>query len=217
MPAHAPWRLVAAVTGLLLWSASAVRGDMLDMTGTEPWEACGGCHGLDGAGNRIKFPRIAGLDPDYIVKQLNDFRDGRRKNDGGQMQKMMVELEDADLARIAAWFAEQNPPWPQPTIEAGAGADRIHALAITGADGMAACLGCHNAAPPENLAAFAGPRIAGQRDFYLVKQLTDYREGRRENDGSSTMRKIAARLTDKEIAGLAVFLSQNPQLHEKAP
>ncbi len=208
-------RLTMIVAGVLLLTTDGIRADMLDTTGTEPWDACGGCHGLDGAGNKIKFPRISGLDPGYFVRQLHDFRDARRQNDGGQMQKMMTELEDADLARIAEWFASQSPPWPQPTLEVTFDAGRVQALAVKGVDGMDACISCHSSHPVDSAAA--GPRIAGQRDFYLAKQLLDYRDGRRDNGRSSAMQKIAKRLTDSEISGLAIYLSQNPELHEKTP
>ena len=81
---------------------------MMDMTGVEPQDMCAECHGLDGAGNRIKFPRLAGQKPKYIIKQLSDFRDGHRKNDGGQMQKMVTELDPKDVPRVADWFSTQE-------------------------------------------------------------------------------------------------------------
>ena len=87
---------------------------MVDLTGVEPWHSCGSCHGLDGAGNRIKFPRLAGQSRAYVVKQLNDFREERRQNDGGQMQVMASELTETDIGRVADWFAKQTPPWPEP-------------------------------------------------------------------------------------------------------
>lgn len=62
------------------------------MERVKPWDMCGEYHGLDCAGNRIKFPRLAGQKRAYIVKQLYDFREGRRKNDGGQMQKTATEI-----------------------------------------------------------------------------------------------------------------------------
>src|SRR6266540_1691805 len=110
----------AIVLGATLMVTSA-GADMMDMTGIEPWEVCGGCHGLDGAGNHIKFPRIAGQRPDYIVKQLEDFRGERRHNDGGQMQMMASELKEPDIARVAKWFAAQRPAWPKATLPAQAG------------------------------------------------------------------------------------------------
>ena len=85
---------------------------MIDMTGVEPWHMCGSCHGLDGAGNRVKFPRLAGQSRAYIVKQLNDFRDGHRQNDGGQMLEAATELNETDRGRVADWFAKQTAPCP---------------------------------------------------------------------------------------------------------
>jgi cytochrome c553 len=143
--------------------------DMVDMTGVEPWHVCGGCHELDGAGNRIKFPRLAGQNRAYIVKQLNDFREGRRANDGGQMQEMASELKDPDIDRVADWFARQTPPWPDLTIEPPADLSNARQLVMKGRDGIPACSSCHGGAAP----ALAGsgivaPRLAGQRDFYIV-------------------------------------------------
>ncbi len=83
---------------------------------------------------------------------------------------------------------------------------------------MKACLSCHSTA---QLGLFGGPpveapRIAGQRDFYIAKELTDFRDGRRHNDPDQIMTKIARRLSDADIASLAIFLSQNPALHDEA-
>ncbi len=89
------------------------RADWLDSNeGADPWDRCAECHGLDGAGNRIKFPRLAGQEPHYIIKQLQDFRHGRRTNDGGQMQKTATEVKEADIPRVAKWFAAKPRPGP---------------------------------------------------------------------------------------------------------
>lgn len=193
------------------------RADMSDDGSGDPWDHCAECHGLDGAGNHIKFPRLAGQNPGYIVKQLYDFRNGKRSNDGGQMQKTATEVKEADYPRVATWFAAQTPPWPKPTLEGPADLDRARKLVRSGADGMDACLSCHSSTALGLIdKAIVGPRIAGQRDFYLAKQLTDYREGRRSgNDPDQIMTRIAHKLSDADIAGLALFLSQNPALHDE--
>jgi cytochrome c553 len=210
--------LLAASTLMLCTIAVSTRGgagDMVDMTGVEPWDTCGECHGLDGAGNHIKFPRLAGQKQSYIVNEILDFRAGRRRNDDGQMQQTAQELTTADIPRVAQWFASQTPPWPKLTIEEEPDLDRARRLAISGIAGAAPCLSCHSAASLRMLdKPFDAPRIAGQRDFYIAKELTDFRAGRRSNDPERMMRKIAQRLTDSEIVSLAVFLSQNPDLHE---
>ena len=171
------------------------------------------CHGLDGAGNHIKFPRLAGQKPEYIIKQLNDFRAGRRKNDGGQMQKMATELEEEDIPRVADWFSKQTPPWPKPTIDVEpdlARARRSQPLEATARP--AACPATARPRPISTTGRIVAPRLAGQRDYYIAKQLRDFRDGRRGNDPDDIMRKIALRLTDAEIDSLSVFLSQNPAL-----
>lgn len=206
---------VAIALGMVLTNTRA-GADMVDMTGVEPWDVCGGCHGLDGAGNRIRFPRLGGQKPSYIVKQLKDFRAGRRQNDGGQMQKMATELTEADIPRVAEWFAAQTPPWPKPTIEEGGDPARARRLATTGTDGIPACLSCHSVAALRLTdRPVVAPRLAGQYDYYIAKQLADFRDGRRSNDSDRVMRQIAVKLSDADIAGLAVFLSQNPSLHDE--
>jgi cytochrome c553 len=191
---------------------------MIDMTGVEPWHMCGSCHGLDGAGNRVKFPRLAGQSRAYMLKQLRDFRDGRRANDGGQMLEAATELSEPDMERVADWFAKQTAPWPEPTVEPPTDLARARALVTEGTDGIPACLSCHsNAAPATAGSKGVAPRIAGQRDFYIAKQLADFRAGERDNDANEMMRVIARRLDDTDIAALAAFLSQAPELHEATP
>ena len=84
------------MTVVLLCGALAIgsrgRADMIDMSGVDPWDRCGECHGLDGAGNHIKFPRLGGQKQSYIIKQLYDFRAGRRKNDGGQTRPLIADV-----------------------------------------------------------------------------------------------------------------------------
>jgi cytochrome c553 len=190
-------------------------GDMVDMTGVQPWDTCGECHGLDGAGNRIKFPRLAGQDQSYIVSQILDFRSGARSNDDGQMQETSHELADKDIARVADWFAKQSAPWPKLTLDAQPDLARARKLAISGTSGVRACLSCHSAASLGMLdEGFDAPRIAGQRDFYIAKELIDYRDGQRTNDPKHIMQKIAKRLTDNDIESLAIYLCANPGLHE---
>jgi cytochrome c553 len=187
------------------------RAESWDDVGGDPWDRCAECHGLDGAGNHIKFPRLAGQKPDYIIKQLNDFRAGRRANDGGQMHKTATEVAIVDYPRVAKWFAGQAPPWPKPTIEGELDLARARKLAVDGDAHMDSCLSCHSAAGFGADDPKVTPRIAGQRDYYLAKELFDYRDGRRGGPGD-TMTKIARRLSDGDILGLSLFLSQNPKL-----
>jgi cytochrome c553 len=206
---------LALFLGAAFEAQRSFAGDMVDMTGVQPWDTCGECHGLDGAGNRIKFPRLAGQDQSYIASQVLDFRAGLRTNDDGQMQETAHELAKKDIPRVADWFAKQTAPWPKPTIDAKPDLARARQLAISGAPGIRACLSCHSAASLGMLdEGFDAPRIAGQRDFYIAKELMDYRDGQRTNDPKHMMQKIAKRLTDSDIVSLAIYLSGNPGLHD---
>lgn len=214
-------RISSAGLAFLLGSSLAIMplsADMIDMTGVEPQHVCAECHGLDGAGNRIKFPRLAGQKVEYIIKQLDDFRAGRRKNDGGQMQETVTELEEKDTPRVAEWFSKQDAPWPGPTLDGEFDLVRARQLATAGEGGAPGCLACHSATSPYLYdRPVVAPRVAGQHDHYIAKQLKDFRTGRRDNDADGMMRKAAAGLTDAEILSLAAYLSQNPALHDAKP
>jgi len=91
---------------------SLARADMIVTEGVQPWEICGECHGLDGVSPVARFPSLAGQRPAYIVKQVRDFRDGRRANDGGQMAANASDIGEADIAKAAAYFSALLPPAP---------------------------------------------------------------------------------------------------------
>jgi cytochrome c553 len=198
---RSPAHIAMLLAGALL--AGPAAGDMLNMEGIEPWEICAGCHGLDGAGNALRFPRIGGQPVGYILKQLGDFRAGTRTNDGGAMEPNAAALTEEDVQRVAVWFAAQDPPPPDseplsPEAEATA-----RDIVFHGRSGIPACVTCHAAAPDAAL-----PRLAGQQMSYLAKQLRDFRAGARGNDPGAAMRMAVRNATDAEIDALAAYLTR---------
>ena len=127
------------------------------------------------------------------------------------MHKTATEVATADYPRVADWFAQQTPPWPKPTIEGEPDLARARKLANDGDGEFDGCLTCHSTAGFNADKPKLTPRIAGQRDWYLAKEMLDYRDGRR-GLANDTMVKIAKRLSDGDIRSLALFLSQNPNL-----
>ncbi|MEO1467810.1 MAG: c-type cytochrome [Pseudomonadota bacterium] len=202
--------LAALAVAAPLVLAAPARGDMISTEGMEPWEVCGLCHGYTGLSATAKFPRLAGQKPAYIVKQLEDILDGRRTNEGGQMRAIVTEVDPADFAAIADWFATQDPPEPDaPDGDAAEGARLWAAMD---------CAACHGAGPvlPEDAPADApeglvAPHLTAQHERYLVKQLTDFREGRRTNDPGGVMQARVATLDDAAIEALAAFLAAEPR------
>ncbi len=127
---------------------SSARADLIVTTGMQPWETCASCHSLDGISAMARFPKLAGQRADYIAKQVRDFRDGRRQNDGGQMAAIAGDIDDENLAKSAAYFAGLPAPPPdasQPTDSE----DWRRGAALyrdgDGTAGIAGCSSCHEA------------------------------------------------------------------------
>src|SRR5215475_2273319 len=105
------WRACVA----LIAAGSAVSlayADIIVTEGMQPWYLCATCHSLDGISAMARFPKLAGQRASYIVKQVRDFRDGRRSNDGGQMKASASDIDDDGLTKTAAYFASLPPPAP---------------------------------------------------------------------------------------------------------
>ena len=164
---------------------------------------CGACHGPDGNSMAPNFPKIAGQGERYLLKQLHEIKDGKRVV--LEMTGLLNNLNDQDLADIAAFYARQKGTVgaADPNLVA-----RGEALFRGGKldQGLAACIGCHS--PDGSGNAQAGfPHLGGQHADYIKKQLTAFREGDRTNDGDTmVMRSIAAKLSNKDIEALAQYI-----------
>src|SRR6266511_1803129 len=110
------WRACAALIAAGP-AVSLAYADIIVTEGMQPWHLCATCHSLDGISAMARFPKLAGQRAAYIVKQVRDFRDGRRSNDGGQMQASTSDIDDDDLAKTAAYFASLPPPPPDGSLE----------------------------------------------------------------------------------------------------
>lgn len=81
-------------------------------TGRETAQMCRVCHGLDGVGTNPMIPNIGGQSADYLSKQLQDFRAGRREDP--QMSIIARDLSDADIKGLAAWYASVRATYDLP-------------------------------------------------------------------------------------------------------
>ena len=182
-------------------AAGAIVGDAA--AGQAKAAVCGACHSPDGNSVAPNFPKLAGQGERYLSKQLHDIKDGKRTV--LEMTGLLTNLSDQDLSDIAAYFASQKG-----SVGAADPAlvERGRAL-FNGGDlqkGLPACTGCHS--PNGAGIASAGfPHLGGQHAQYVTKQLTDFREGDRTNDGdATTMRTIASKLSNKDIQALASYI-----------
>jgi cytochrome c553 len=203
----------AGLAAVLLAAAPlGARADTLDTTGQPPYERCGYCHELDGNSRMDTFPRIAGQHYDYLVKQLRDFRAGRRK---GAMTATAELLSDAEIVEVARYFNAQ-PLRAAANVTMAASqqfvAERLH----RGGDparGIPACGSCHGV---NGEGRRGTPRLAGQHKEYLKTQLLGFKHKRRDNDEGAVMRTVAAAVTEDEIQALAHYFAAKQPARETA-
>ena len=162
---------------------------------------CSACHGADGNSGTPENPKLAGQHPQYLVKQLQEFKSGKRNN--AIMKGFATALSDDDMVNIAAWLTTKQPKAGfAKDKELVALGERIYRGGIAERK-IAACAGCHSpngAGIPSQY-----PRMSGQHAEYTKNQLTAFRDGVRLN--SMTMTQVAARLNDREIRAVADYMA----------
>jgi cytochrome c553 len=190
--------------GLLLTPALAVAFDG-DAAKAQPVATgvCAACHGVDGNSLVPVNPSLAGQHPEYLYKQLREYKSGARKNP--IMAGMAAGLSDEDMRNLAAYFAAQKP---RPGVARDAALVTAGQKLYRGGNadtGVAACAGCHS--PNGAGIPVQFPRLKGQHQDYTLAQLKAFRAGERENDGASMMRSIAGRMSDREMQAVAEYIA----------
>lgn len=163
---------------------------------------CAGCHGADGKGAAPMFPHLAGQQNIYLKKQINDFIDGRRKND--MMSPIATALKPEDVSAVVDYFSGQK------TVAGSAGDAKLIETGMTfyqegnSDSGVPGCVGCHM---DEGVGNKQYPRLAGQSSMYIATQLANFKSGARTNDNGSLMRSVAAKMSEQEMNAVAEYLA----------
>jgi cytochrome c553 len=171
-------------------------------------KVCAGCHSADGNSIIPSNPILAGQHPEYITKQLLNFKPQDNKpaeRKSPVMAAMVAPLSAEDMKNIGAYYAQQEPtPGAAKDKELAEQGEKIYRGGNI-ESGLPACSGCHSpngsGIPPHY------PRLAGQHAEYTVAQLRYFRTGQRANDKNSVMRGIVARMSEQEMAAVAEFIS----------
>lgn len=164
-------------------------------------QVCGACHVTDGSRGLPANPILQDQHPEYIVKQLQDFKSGKREN--AIMTGMASTLSDADMVNVAAFYASNKAkPGFAKDKDTVRMAERIFRGGIADRR-VPACSGCHT--PDGAGIPSQYPRLSGQHAEYAAAQLTAFRDGTRGN--SPQMTGVAARLNDREIKALADYMA----------
>jgi len=193
--------------------------------------SCAGCHGEDGNSMVSSFPKLAGQHQSYLIKQLQAFKGGSRN--APMMAPLAMGLSTEDMENIAAYYAEQKiSANAMPVLESDdddeddmdetarkAAAEKkqseLDDLMVLGSDlyrngdlerKVSACIACHGPYGEGNKPA-AFPALHSQHADYLIKSLTDYKNGARQNNPENMMHMIATKMTYKEIKAVAYHIS----------
>jgi len=197
--------ILSVVTAACLWLVlvAPVHAGGNVAAGQAKAGVCAGCHGADGNGGADPlWPRLAGQDPDYIAKQMADFKSGARKDP--IMSGMATPLSAADMKNLGTYYA---------SLKAKPGAARDAQLAKQGQKifrggnakmGVSACMSCHGPSghgiPPRF------PKVSGQNTAYTQKQLLAFKAGNRAND-AETMTRTAFRMSEQEIKAVSEYMA----------
>jgi DmsE family decaheme c-type cytochrome len=151
--------------------------------------ACAACHGERGISKRAGMPSLVGLDPQYLVAAMKGYTNGQRK--GEVMKALLTGISEAELNRMANYYAQQTPARAQTPSVGDAAAGKA---------ASAACAGCHG---DQGVSANpAWPSLAGQDARYLASAMKAYKDGSRTDE---TMRALAASVDDRAINDIAAY------------
>ncbi len=162
---------------------------------------CASCHGADGNSGVPANPKLAQQHPEYLVKQLQEFKSGKRAS--AVMAGFAGTLSDEDMKNIAAWLAAQKAKSgfakDKDLVALG---ERIYRGGIADRQ-IAACAGCHSPNGAGIPAQY--PRLSGQHADYTDAQLKAFRDGPRKN--SAQMAQVAAKMNDREIKAVSDYIA----------
>lgn len=194
-------RLVALAAACFSLAAQAVEDPALMQRGEEQvMGKCFLCHGATGDSSSPLYPKLAGQNEAYLLKQLRNFKSGQRESN--DMRKIVADMDDNDMRAAAHYFSHQGPSRGKSAYgDMRAIGEKIYREGNSD-KGLTPCRECHgeNGGGSDVL-----PRIAGQHTLYIETQLTLFEERKRTND-NALMQDIAKRLTTDEIRAVAEYL-----------
>ena len=162
---------------------------------------CGACHTTDGSRGSPANPIIAGQHAAYLVKQLTEFKSGKRENP--IMKGFASALSEDDMRNVAAFYASKTAkPGAAKNKELVALGERIYRGGLADR-AVPACAGCHSPTGAGIPAQY--PRLGGQHADYLEAQTVAFRDGGRQN--SAVMTGVAAKMSDREIKAVADYMA----------
>ncbi|KFZ36298.1 hypothetical protein HR45_17175 [Shewanella mangrovi] len=195
------------IASSLFWVAFAAQSanpiDSRIAHGKQRAAICTGCHGERGISSISEYPNLAGQSTRYLIKQLQDFQQGKDGREDSMMNAFAAQLSAEDIENLAAFYTSL----PAKTSSSTTSQNNGEALYMGGdmSRDIAACSACHGV-KGRGLAAAGFPALAGQSAHYIEEQLQAFKSGERHNDINGMMGDVSRKLNDKEIAALAAYI-----------
>ena len=164
-------------------------------------EKCHLCHGAEGEASSAIYPRLAGQNNNYLIKQLKNFRDGKRKSD--TMNEMAKGLSDKEIEALAEYFSAKPGLTHRVRDKGFAAVGEYIFKKGNKYSGIPACKSCHG---EHGEGSDQLPRLAGQHKRYVADQLHAFGERARTND-NAVMHTVASKLTEMEIEAVSLYVS----------
>ena len=165
----------------------------------EQLAACEACHGKGGNSAIAGTPSIAAQPVTFLENQLVFFREGLRN--APVMEQVTKGMKDEEITALARHFSEQkaSPGTPEPPYRS---------LIVRGRE-LAEARHCGQCHLPTYQGRAQIPRLAGQREDYLVSSMTGYRDAKRTG-ADTTMQEVLGGVSDQDIKALAHYLARVP-------
>ena len=194
-PASAPAAAEAAHGEKASFKPDVKRGEQISA------QVCASCHANDGSRGSPAYPILQGQHPEYIAKQLADFKSGKRKNP--IMQGFASALSEDDMKNVAAFYGTKTAkPGFAKSKDTVVRGEKIYRGGVADRN-IPACAACHGPAGSGLPAQY--PRIAGQHGDYTKAQLLAFRNGQRANN--AVMTGVVAKMNDKEIEAVSDYIA----------
>lgn len=161
---------------------------------------CAKCHGIDGNSIDPAIPKLAGMELEYLMRQLRAFAAGKRRDES--MSSVIASIESRDFVGLALYYGAQQPTPGKVQDQKLAAKGKVLFEEGNAESGLPACARCHQ---PDGKGNARFPRLAGQHQTYVITQLSNYKSGRRATD--PLMTDVGQRLTSNEIKAVAEYVA----------
>ena len=192
--------LISLLVSIGITGVAQAAGDAA--AGKAKTAVCAACHGADGNSALANFPKLAGQNQKYLLKQLKEIKSGSRAV--VEMTGLLDAMSEQDLVNISAYYSSKKTTLgqvPKDQLELG---EQLYRAGVP-SKGVAACTGCHSPfGKGNNSAGF--PALSGQHAAYVESQLTKFRKGDRANDPNGMMRGVAGKMSDAEIKAVSAYV-----------